>query len=89
MASLFSEDLLSIPKFVYLGGSMKKCDENAALVRRFRISSACGGGNCVEVSMGETVLIRDSKHSTSGVLEFSRDEWQEFVWGVKAGEFDL
>lgn len=57
-------------------------------------SSFCADCNCVEVSGGEggdgLVLVRDSKLGDGGgALSFTRDEWEAFVKGVKAGEFDL
>jgi len=53
--------------------------------------SACeGGSTCVEVaSFANLILVRDSKDSAGPVLAFSRREWQEFVVGVKRGEFDF
>ena len=53
---------------------------------------------CVEVSgvpegyvpskEGTRVLVRDSKDPDGPVLEFSRDEWDAFLAGVRNGEFD-
>jgi hypothetical protein len=57
----------------------------------WRRSSMCGQhGSCVEVA--ETpdggVAIRDGEAAGAGpLLFFSRDEWDAFVAGVKAGEF--
>ena len=54
-----------------------------------------GNGNCVEVKR-ETgvsafqIKIRDSKLGlASPVLNFTTDEWDAFIRGVKDGEFDL
>jgi hypothetical protein len=58
----------------------------------FRKSSFSGAGNpnCVEVGfVTAEVLMRDSKHPRGPVLRFTTDEWNAFVAGVKAGEFDL
>lgn len=53
-------------------------------------SSVCMAENCVEVMYMDTVgvaIIRNSaKHHVK--LGFSDDRWQEFIDGVKAGEFD-
>lgn len=52
---------------------------------------ACdNGGFCVEVAIGEVVVVRDSKAVPCGpVLRFSRTEWDEFIAAVKTGKFDL
>lgn len=52
-------------------------------------SSAChGAGNCVEVALLPSggVAVRDSK--TGRTLEFTPDEWDTFLKGVRAGEFN-
>lgn len=51
---------------------------------------ACeGGGSCVEVApYYGYVLFRDSKNPHGPRLVFGRDEWTEFVTGVKRGDFD-
>ncbi|WP_430781091.1 DUF397 domain-containing protein [Actinoplanes sp. G11-F43] len=55
---------------------------------RWRRSSRCSTGTCVEVArVAEQVLIRDSKVPGSAILSFSREEWDAFVAGVKAGDF--
>jgi len=45
------------------------------------------GGSCVEVAyLGEHgVRVRDRR---GVVVEYDRTEWETFVAGVKAGEFD-
>lgn len=56
-------------------------------------SFSCGNGNCVEMSNctceGTNILVRDSKDKDGPVLTFTPGEWEAFVKGVKAGEFDL
>ncbi|MDQ1293006.1 MAG: hypothetical protein QG608_887 [Actinomycetota bacterium] len=52
-------------------------------------SSFSGTGNCVEIRVGEFVLVRDSKHKGVEPLRFTRDEWGAFIDGAKSGEFDL
>ena len=52
-------------------------------------SSCDGGGTCVEVAALELIAVRDSKNPDGPVLLFARQEWIEFVRGVKAGLFDL
>jgi hypothetical protein len=53
--------------------------------------SACeGGGSCVEVAtIARLVLVRDSTDPDGPVLAFTRVEWQEFLTGVRRGEFDF
>jgi Domain of unknown function (DUF397) len=57
----------------------------------YRISSFCSLGDCVEVGQlpGGSVTVRDTKDpERRDSLTFTRDEWDAFVLGVKAGEFD-
>jgi hypothetical protein len=54
-------------------------------------SSASGGNsdNCVEVAfLGDAVLVRDSKDADGPVLLYTDGEWEAFVAGVRAGEFN-
>lgn len=44
---------------------------------------------CVEVKLGDTVTIRDSKDPAGKTLTFNKDEWVAFIGGVKQGEFDV
>jgi len=44
---------------------------------------------CVEVARGrDRIMVRHSR-DPQAVLSFTRAEWQAFLAGVKAGEFDL
>lgn len=58
-------------------------------------SNGNGGNNCVQVRMPShpdsvAVFVRNSRRPVPGeMLSFTRDEWQAFIDGVKAGEFDL
>jgi len=59
-------------------------------VRRWNKSSSCSGNSCVEVSREEdTICVRQSELGDMIVLGFTVDEWEAFIKGVKAGEFDL
>jgi hypothetical protein len=52
-------------------------------------SSDNGGNNCVEVAFLEIgVAIRDSKNRTGPALLFTPMEWDAFIVGAKANEFD-
>ena len=47
-------------------------------------------GNCVEVAFAAdgTVGIRNSKNPAGAVLEFGPGEWDAFIAGAQAGEFN-
>jgi ribosomal protein S26 len=58
---------------------------------KFRKSSSSGVTRtlCVEVAIhSDIVAVRDSKQPKGRILRFSPEEWQAFVAGVKAGEFE-
>ena len=48
-------------------------------------------GNCVEVATlpDGRIAIRDSKDPHGPALIFTKEEWDDFLKGVKAGEFDI
>ncbi|HEY2549231.1 MAG TPA: DUF397 domain-containing protein [Streptosporangiaceae bacterium] len=49
-----------------------------------------GSGNCVEVAhFPDCAAVRDSKDKAGPVLIVGSADWQEFLYGVKAGQFDL
>jgi len=53
-----------------------------------RESTASAIGNCVEVwRTGEAILVRDSQNPRQH-LAFTRREWEAFLAGARAGEFD-
>lgn len=57
----------------------------------WRTSSYSNNGTCVEVAdlPDDSRLVRDTKHGGRGpVLRYTAAEWQAFIAGVKAGEFD-
>lgn len=59
---------------------------------RFKVSSHCNFGNCVEVGQGSdgSIVVRDTKDADRRIsLEFTDEEWAAFIAGVKAGEFDF
>lgn len=59
-------------------------------VEVFRKSSFSGaGGSCVDVARGaEVTKVRHSQRPDAEVIEYTEPEWQAFIKGVKAGEFD-
>lgn len=64
----------------------------------WRVTRLCpNNATCVEVSWWRKpeqpdepgmIVVRDSTDPDGPVLEFSPDEWDAFIGGVKAGEFD-
>ena len=53
-------------------------------------STRSGNSGCVEVATLERVVgVRDSKDRQGPVLVFRFDEWNAFLAGVRAGEFDI
>ena len=55
----------------------------------WRKSSWSNANGCVEVAFVQgQVAVRDSKDRTGPVLVFTPHEWQAFLRGVRAGEFD-
>jgi hypothetical protein len=56
---------------------------------RFRRSSFCAAGACVEVAAlpDDGIALRDSKDDSSPVLRFTLEEWDAFVAGVLDGQF--
>ncbi|MEU6712453.1 DUF397 domain-containing protein [Nonomuraea sp. NPDC046802] len=62
---------------------------NAATWRK-STRSGPNGGNCVEVAVLSEGRrgVRDSKNPTGPALIFTPGEWNAFINGAKAGEFD-
>ena len=60
--------------------------------KEFKLSSFTGGDRyaCVMVAKRNDVIgVRHSKDGSKTTLEFTPDEWNAFINGVKAGEFDI
>jgi hypothetical protein len=66
-------------------------EESVDLRWRKSSYSGNGGGNCVEVAsnLPDIVAVRDSKNPDGPMLAWTREDWSEFVQGIKRGEFDL
>jgi Domain of unknown function (DUF397) len=58
--------------------------------RWFKSSLSFSNGQCVEVAglPGGEVGVRNSKDPGGPVLRFTPDEWNCFIAGIHAGEFD-
>jgi hypothetical protein len=54
------------------------------------VSSRCHSGGCIGVAAlpDGGVVVRDTKSADGPVLTFTADEWDAFLRGVAAGEFD-
>jgi hypothetical protein len=57
----------------------------------YRTSSRCSSGGCVEVAPlpDGGAIVRDTKDRTREPLMFDKQEWADFISGVKNGEFDF
>jgi predicted secreted Zn-dependent protease len=55
----------------------------------WHVSRTCEGGACVMVAAdGDMVLFGNTTEPGGPVLSYTRDEWHEFVAGVKLGHFE-
>jgi hypothetical protein len=56
---------------------------------KWKKAQRCGTSTCVEVAKVEDEFwLRDSKDPNGPVLKFTMAEWDAFVQGVAAGEFN-
>lgn len=55
----------------------------------WRVSRTCESGACVMAArQGDYVLLRSSSQPDGPVNRYTRNEWREFLTGVKLGDFD-
>jgi hypothetical protein len=61
----------------------------------WRKTSFCASGECVEVARLNGMIVLRSSNGPRGIsmgstrrVRYTTDEWQSFIQGVKAGEFD-
>jgi hypothetical protein len=55
----------------------------------WRRASFCASNECVEVAPHNGMIVmRDSTGHQGQMLHYTAEEWQSFIRGVKAGEFD-
>lgn len=62
------------------------------LSHEWQKSSYSSEQDCVEARLTEAsdgVQVRDSKHPDAGSLTFTPSEWDAFVSGIKAGQFQI
>ncbi|MEV1328495.1 DUF397 domain-containing protein [Micromonospora costi] len=51
--------------------------------------STGNGGSCVEARRNaEMIEVRNSKNPAAGIVRFTVEEWDSFLYGAKRGEFD-
>jgi hypothetical protein len=56
----------------------------------WRKSTRSQDTNCVEVAYSAgMVRVRDTKNREAGFMAVTPSDWQAFVAGIKAGDFDL
>lgn len=68
---------------------MPSCEARQTEQAAWRKASFCASGQCVEVTeQNGMIIMRDSKEPHGGMLRYTIEEWQSFVRGIKAGEFD-
>jgi hypothetical protein len=68
---------------------MKLPEVEAMIAPKFKISTYCGGGECVAVAvLDDKIAVRDDKMPDGPLLIFTADEWDAFLAGVKDGQFD-
>jgi Domain of unknown function (DUF397) len=68
------------------------CAEDVARAAWQKSSRSGYNGSCFEIARLRTdrIGVRDTKDKGSGpVLVFNQNEWNAFLAGVKAGEFDV
>ena len=66
---------------------MEKGDDTRGL--EFRKSSFSGKYSCVGVAWKDNIVYVQNTKQKEPIVKFTFDEWQAFISGVKAGEFDI
>ena len=54
----------------------------------WRKASMCQSGECVEVAQQDGMIVLRSSKDPDSILSYTAMEWQSFLRGIKAGEFD-
>lgn len=72
---------------------MSSSAESAGVAWHISTFSENGGMQCVEAGPladgSERVAVRHSRRPDAEVIVYTRGEWEAFVKGVRAGEFDF
>lgn len=62
---------------------------NGREYRKSSFSSFLPPARCVGVSFDRDKIFVINTNSKDGPIEFSNEEWRQFIKGVKAGEFEV
>jgi predicted secreted Zn-dependent protease len=55
----------------------------------WRVSHACDSGACIMVARhGDSVVFGNTTNPGGPIFAYTRAEWNEFIVGVKSGDFD-
>ncbi len=55
----------------------------------WRRSLSCESGGCVTIARrGDSILLGNSSDPNAPIAQYTREEWGEFVIGIKRGDFD-
>ncbi|MGB6456641.1 MAG: DUF397 domain-containing protein [Streptosporangiaceae bacterium] len=54
----------------------------------WRASSLCASGECVQVARSRDTIVVRSSADPDRQLRFTLSEWDDFLGGVRAGDFD-
>ena len=65
-----------------------RCGESGQCVEVAWHRACTSASHCVEVARSDRVMMRDSKDPDGGVLAFDPADWEAFLAGLRAGEFD-
>jgi hypothetical protein len=53
-------------------------------------SSYCADSACVEVAkVGDRIAVRDAKRLDQPNLSFTREQWHDFLGGIRDADFDF
>jgi Domain of unknown function (DUF397) len=63
-------------------------DPSALGLLSWRVARTCQGGSCVRVAPSNGMILIGDTKNPGGVLTYTASEWQEFVAGIKRGDFD-
>ena len=56
---------------------------------RWRTSTYSAPGDCVEVALGDDVLVRDSTDPDGPILQFTHTQWRAFMAALERGELEV
>lgn len=64
--------------------------KNSEFKRAYSCENTSTQSSCVEVAIRPDVIaVRHTSDPAKTTLEYTPDEWQAFIQGVKEGQFDL